>query len=359
LTRNEPGRETSAYVFFPGCQLSASSPEHVKKLYDHLRAKLTDGVGLILRCCGAPADWAQRQDLFQSSLSELRAQWSALGAPVVILACSTCYRMFKTHLPEMEITSVWSMLEKIGLPERAPETPSGRSSRLLAIQDPCTTRHEPDLHRSVRELLAQLGCEVRELTYSRELTECCGYGGLVANANPSLAKDIAKRRADASPLDYVTYCAMCRDNIAAAGKRISHILDFMWDGASCPDPADRKGPGYSERHENRWRLKNELLREIWREGPKEMEDFEKIAVRLSPEVEARMEQRRILVEDVRKVIDHAEKTGKKFFNSQNNRWLAYYRPVRVTYWVEYASEEGEFVVYNAYNHRMEIVEDSK
>jgi glutamate synthase (NADPH/NADH) small chain len=358
LTRNEPGHEKSAYVFFPGCQLSASSPWQVKNVYSYLRERLTGGVGLILRCCGAPADWAQRQDLFQSSLEELRARWSEIGEPVAIIACSTCYNIFKTYLPEIEIASLWSLLEKVGLPKQSLGSAEG-SAGLLAVQDPCTTRHEPEMHLSVRKLLTQLGGDVRELTYSRKLTQCCGYGGLVANANPSLAKDVARRRAEESPLDYVTYCAMCRDNIAAVGKRIVHILDFIWKEPSCPDPATRKGPGYSERHENRWRLKNELLCDFWGEGTEEMEDYEKIELRLSPEVRDRMEQRQILVEDVKRVIDHAEKTGKKIFNSQSKRWLACHKPMRVTYWVEYTPEGDEFVVHNAYCHRMEIIEDTR
>ena len=64
LTRCQPGTETSRHLFFPGCQLSASAPEHVRKTYAFLCQKLQGGVGLMLRCCGAPADWSGRVDFF-------------------------------------------------------------------------------------------------------------------------------------------------------------------------------------------------------------------------------------------------------------------------------------------------------
>ncbi len=66
---------TSRYVFFPGCQLSASSPENVKRTYSYLTEKLEGGVGLMLRCCGAPADWAGRTEEFSEVMSEFEARW--------------------------------------------------------------------------------------------------------------------------------------------------------------------------------------------------------------------------------------------------------------------------------------------
>jgi hypothetical protein len=69
-----------------------------------------------------------------------------------------------------------------------------------------------------------------------------------------------------------------------------------------------------------------------------------------------MEERRILREDVQKVIEHAEKTGAKLFNPETGRSLASFRPAQVTYWVEYNPEGDGFRVHNAYYHRIEIVE---
>ena len=98
LARHRPGMSASDYVFFPGCQLAGSAPEHVEQVYGYLLEKLGN-VGLMLRCCGAPADWAGRTDLFQDSLTEMRAELGRLGTPKLVVACSSCYQVFKANLP--------------------------------------------------------------------------------------------------------------------------------------------------------------------------------------------------------------------------------------------------------------------
>jgi NADPH-dependent glutamate synthase beta subunit-like oxidoreductase len=55
LARHAPGTQASEAVFFPGCQLAASDPRNVERVYAHLRARLSPATGLLLTCCGAPA----------------------------------------------------------------------------------------------------------------------------------------------------------------------------------------------------------------------------------------------------------------------------------------------------------------
>jgi hypothetical protein len=177
----------------------------------------------------------------------------------------------------------------------------------------------------------------------------------MAAANPSLAKDVAKKRASRSDADYVTYCAMCRNALAFSGKRVLHILDLFFTGTG-PNPAAREALGHSERHENRYHLKQKLLKTLWGERQRPMEEYEKIVLHISSDILERMEERRVLREDVQKVIDHAEKMGTKLFNPETGRSLASFRPACVTYWVEYNPEGTGFRVHNAYYHRMEVVE---
>ena len=88
LVRNQRGFDSSAYVFFPGCQLSASAPRHVERTYAYLTSLLEGGVGLALGCCGAPAAWAGRQDQFAEVLDAFIRSWEQLGRPRVILGVS-------------------------------------------------------------------------------------------------------------------------------------------------------------------------------------------------------------------------------------------------------------------------------
>jgi glutamate synthase (NADPH/NADH) small chain len=353
LARNAPGLATSSYVFFPGCQLSGSSPAYIEKMYAFLgEAYPAKGVGLMLRCCGAPADWAGCKDLFSASQAEFRAEYENLGKPKVILACSSCYQMFQTYYPEVEILSFWDVYDQLGPKQFPDRTFDGAAP--VAVHDPCSTRYESHIQDSVRNILDKLGCKIEELPLSRKKTECCSFGGQMWLANRPVAEKMVQRRIEESSLDYVTYCAMCRDFFARRGKRTLHLLDYIF-GASETDLALAPAIGFSQRHENRARLKEKLLKELWSQTMPEQGAYESIRLVLPENVQKQVEDRLILVEDMQKVIEYAERTGKRMFNNSTNHYLAYFKPTSVTYWVEYTPQgDGSFLVHKAYSHRMEI-----
>ncbi|MBU1053696.1 MAG: 4Fe-4S dicluster domain-containing protein [Proteobacteria bacterium] len=351
MALHEPGYETSAYVFSPGCQLCASSPEKVKNVYAHLRDTLTGGVGLFLGCCNAPAFWAGEEELFEKEFLILQNKWTELGKPQIVLACSTCYKMFKTYLDKADIVSLWSILDETGLPGGAGII---NSEAFCALHDPCTTRYETSIQSSVRNLLQKIGQPFSELTAKSEYAECCGFGGLMQNANPDLAKTVIKRLAGQSDADYIAYCAVCRDNLAGAGKRTLHILDLLFPENNEPDPAARKRPGWSQRQENRLRLKDDLLKEFWEKDPGEKQDQNKVVLNISSKVWQLLEDRRILETDLQQVIQHSEKSGQKFFNPETGRFKASLKVYNTTFWVEYMPFNNGFEIYNAYSHRMVV-----
>jgi glutamate synthase (NADPH/NADH) small chain len=350
LTRHQPGHQTSEYAFFPGCQLCASAPGQVEEVYAHLRTTMTGGVGLMLGCCGAPAQWSGAREQYEGLAAEFRAQWESLGKPKMILACSSCLQMFKQNLPMVSTVSLWSVLD-----EHGPEVAMPDIIGPLALHDPCTTRHEAELQACVRRLLHKAGVSVEELALGQDQTECCGFGGLMQNANPDLAREVTRRRAERSTTDYLAYCAMCRDNLSAAGKRAIHLLDLFFPVREQADPALRPRPGWTQRQENRARLRTKLSEELWNEEPRPMETYQQIKLEISPEVVELMEQRRILVEDLQRVVQHAEATGDRLFHPPSGHYKAAYAPFKVTFWVEYTPAEESFVVHNAYAHRMEIL----
>ena len=175
------------------------------------------------------------------------------------------------------------------------------------------------------------------------------------NANPDLSREVAARRARISPLDYLTYCAMCRDSLAAVGKRALHLLDVVFPDAAGPDPAARQRPGWSERQENRARLRASLVKEFWGERADAMQEYERITLIIAPEVAELLEKRRILVEDVQRVIHEAEKSGSVVVHPQTGRLKASHRPFRATIWVEYSPAPEGYVVHTAYSHRIEVM----
>jgi len=347
LTRHAPGMDASEYVYFPGCQLTASDPDGVEAAYADLCTRL-GGVGLMLHCCGAPARWSGRESLFTESMATLRTQWESLGKPRIIAACPTCMTTLREGLPEAEIVSHWSIIRSLGLPQQA----AGKGLR-LAVNDPCAARHNAMLREDVRAILEMAEASFVEPEYSGELTKCCGYGGLMAEANPELAKVVAGNLAAAMDEDYVTYCVMCRDMIARTGTRAVHLYDLLYKRED--DPASRPSPGYSQRRENRVRLREGLLRRLWRqEEGADGEPFEGIEVELTETAARNMEERRILKSDVQKVLLWTRETGKRFVSDESGHFLAAYRPVVVTYWVEFEEKGGGYLVHNTWSHRMRI-----
>ena len=145
---------------------------------------------------------------------------------------------------------------------------------------------------------------------------------------------------------------MCRDRLAGVGKRALHALDLLFPKTVGQDPAARPSPGWSQRRENRARLKAELLRDLWEEETPEMEAHTEVKLIIDPEVWEVLEQRRILAEDLQKVIMHAEQGGEKLIHPGTGNTLASFKPYNVTFWVEYSSGTDGFVVHNAYVHRM-------
>lgn len=353
LCRHEPGKTESAWLYFPSCQLCGSAPGEVLSSYRYLREKLAGGVGILLRCCGAPAYWAGRDDLFKEALDGIRAFWEKMGKPRIITACTTCHNIFQEHLPETETVSLWQTILEVGMPGSA--CAHGAGGNTVAVVDPCASRHKPVEQKSIRRIIESLGMHIEELPLSGEMPECCGYGGLMYNANPTLARDVVARRTTASNNDYLAYCAMCRDNFAFAGKRISHLIEHLFPSVEGADPAARGWISWSDRRVNRGRVKELILRDLGEREEAQVAEYDKLKLTMSSDVLKRIDERRILGEDIRKVIFHGETSGKKMRSRENGNFLAYLQPENVTFWVEYAPNEDGFEVVNAYCHRMKIV----
>lgn len=350
LTRKAPDAASLKRLFFPGCQLAGTKPLAVARAYAALRDIFPGETGVMLSCCGAPARWAGREDLFSGAMVRLKAFWEDSGRPEIIAACPSCLNMIEEALPEAATVSLWEVFDQSSL-----TFPKAAQAEPMAVHDACAARERTSLRQSVRSLLARLEVPLEELSFSGELTKCCGFGGLLSEVDPTLAATVAERRGAESEADFAASCAMCRDQLARSGKRVLHMLDLLFPGPES-DPAALAPVGFSERRDNRALLKRTLLREVFGQTPPEPEAG--MVLELSPEVAALLETRRILHEDVRAVIASAEQTGKKFRHKETGHFLASRRPANATFWVEYSPAGEGFAVHNAYCHRMALKEEA-
>ncbi len=314
---------------------------------------MKDGVGLYLGCCGAPADWSGRADIMEKHIRAFRENWEAQGSPEIILACPTCHKMFARHLDDVRVKSLWDIFKEQGLPDGY--IPG--NGAVIALYDPCSSRYLPEVQRSVRDLLASMGYAVEELRMNGRFARCCSYGGLISTVNPKLAREIRDERTGASASDYVTYCPNCRDDFAGNGKAAWHLLDFMFGGGRAGG-ALKAPPTRSQRRGNRRALKARVMETYWgeeMESPKQ--DHEAVKLTLCGDVEKKMDDRFILLDEVKQAVLHAERSGDRFVDRENGYRIAHLKIGHVTYWVEYERCGDGYKVHKAYSHRIQIVEE--
>ncbi|MDR2786410.1 MAG: NAD(P)-binding protein [Treponema sp.] len=364
LCRSQPGFERPEFLFFPGCQLPASEPELVRRIYADLMARLPGGVGIFLGCCGIMAHWAGDTAAFGEAKAQLRASWERLGKPGLIAACPTCASALR-DLAEIETADIFGVLDEIGIPgkgETGRDGPAFDAFKPMVLHHACGARGERRIKTHVRNLAASLGIKLREGAPDRQ-DPCCGYGGLTAFVNAdtasaltdcALGQLVPERLDTEGPL--LTYCINCRDRFRSKGRDTRHLLELLYP-ASPPEAASGppdawKSPLWSERQDNRAGLRRGLLKELWGEETEEAETMELI---MDGELEQKIESTHILKSDIAGVIARAEAEQAKFQDPRNGHFIASGRPANVSFWVEYSPEGGGFRVYNAYCHRMTAV----
>lgn len=351
-----PGQDLSKVLFFPGCQLTGSSPAQAAMAYEWLKGQ-EPATGIVTGCCGAPAHWAGKSGLFREMQDTFTRLWEDWGRPHVITACTACSRMLETGIPQEKIQSLYRVMAHAGL---APAMV--QQGYTAAVADPCTAREDRDVRSAVRDLATAAGITINELEASGEFTECCGFGGLTFNANPDMARTIIRNRAAQSDHDYIAYCAMCRDRLAREGKTARHILDLFWPDTEDPGPGHqhdaRPDPGFSRRRMNRARFRADLA--AGRTTPStpvpDTTTPSGKSVVVSPALLASIEDRFILLSDVRAVLSQFETNGLPFFSHVSRKTrITCFRPGTVCFWVEFTDTDDEFRVRDAWAHRMDVV----
>jgi Fe-S oxidoreductase len=345
LVRHAPGKTASQAIFFPGCQLAGIRPDQTFALYNRLLDRNAE-TGIWLDCCAAPARWAGREEEFKAMLAHLEGTWKDMGRPQVLAACSTCLQIFREHLPGIEIVSVWTLLAGTPLGLVTPHPTA------LALTDPCTSRHDQATRQAVRSLLSAMGQDLAPLAMSGELTECCGFGGLMDGADPGLARKVAAARVGQSDAAFLTYCAMCRDQLAKTGKGVLHLLDLLLP--DCIHAADEPPASISARRAGRRKLKGDILAKYGATESVAHDPKGNLRLVISASVAALLEERRILEDDIRGVLLNAAGLGSSFVHNASGQRLASARLGEVTFWVSFRHIDRAYHIDRCWSHRMTI-----
>lgn len=216
------GAKSCDAVFFPGCALSAYSPDLVKATYLYLTAKYPK-LGIALGCCGGPSELIGKINYANQITEQLEQDIKRFDASEIIVACPHCYKRLSERLIDIKPVSLYKVLSETGT-----EFPEKRNST-YSIHDPCSARNQPEIQNAVRSLISKAGYTIDEHTHTRDNTYCCGMGGMVFLANAEVGAAKAERTIRESPHDLVTYCATCRDTFSGQGKKCVHLLDLLFN----------------------------------------------------------------------------------------------------------------------------------
>lgn len=323
-------------LFFPGCQLGAMDSDHVIKVYEYLNER-EGNVALAVSCCGMPSYITGDIKKADEELEKFRNMWVSMGRPEVIFACPSCYRRISSGIEDIRASYLYEYTD--------PGPCDGRTE--VSVFDPCGSHGQTELHDLVRKKLRDAGYTLKPLKYERDDGKCCGFTGNMHEINREFEKYVLdeRRRENGSEGLVVTYCANCKNNLNRSGVRTAHYLDLflgMKEGF-----ADVRT--INDRDEGRKRIMSHYS------GTDEKKsDIEIIA---DEAVLKKMDDHRMLMEDVEEVIGFCEKSGKKAVNGETGTFTGHMQVGYMTYWVEYMpAEDGRYKVVNVYGHRMRIVE---
>ena len=347
----------SNYIFFPGCQMPGSDPALTIGQYQLLSKHHPDS-GIYYNCCGAPLYWARETELHEKFISEMKKTLAEAKDKTLVYSCPMCGKMLREFLPEYKTISIYELLEdSLSIKGIANEIN-------ISIYDPCASRENPLMQKSVRNILGASGFSIEEIHLNGSTAACCSFGGHISPANPKLADEITKARISLSEFPFITYCVNCRDSFRLAGKESFHIMELYINNdtdLSNELSSLRTPPNLGDRIRNRKNVKSEFVKMIEDFNPENVDGAESISnpiIEINDEMMKRLNALLISDIDVENTIIDCEKANKKITSSSGIN-IGQGKIGVSTLWVEYTVDSNSNIItlIDAYTHRMAIVED--
>ena len=213
-------------VLFPGCALAGSRPQRVMQLFDHLQ-NFFPNLGIVLDCCTKPSHDLGRSAYFNAMFFEMHRYLAAHNIKNVLVACPSCYAVFKQYGRGLVTRSVYEILARESWQAgfKLPAEP-------VTIQDSCVVRFEDSMQNSVRKLVRARNVSFEEMKHHGKKTLCCGEGGGAHFVAPGLAGNWAEmRKSEVGSKRIITYCAGCAHFLSRVGPT-AHLLDLLFDPAA-------------------------------------------------------------------------------------------------------------------------------
>jgi heterodisulfide reductase subunit D len=227
-------KDQAEVVYFTGCT-AAYFPLAQKIPVAFAQIMERSGVDFTLLgeeewCCGFPLLGAGSMDMFQQFLEHNLEAVRKKGATKVVLACPSCYQMWREFYPhEFEISHASQFIVELIKGNRVPlrELPLK-----VTYHDPCDLGRGARVFDEPREVIHSIpGVELVELPNNRENCQCCGGGGNLEMVDAKLAAEIAGQKIEevisTGAQAVVTSCQQCVRTLTTYVKRNKISIEVM------------------------------------------------------------------------------------------------------------------------------------
>lgn len=215
-------------LYFPGCLTKTVLPD-IQKNYEKILNDL--GIDFIMLkdeeyCCGSPVLRAGLKKDFEEIKEKNIEIFKNHSIGLIITNCPACYNMLKF---QYKLEDYGIKVEHITQTLKRYEKKLKNLNKNISItyHDPCHLGRLSDVYNEPRDILKDLGYDVKELSSNREKSMCCGGGGGLVNNNPELSKKIAEGVLNEADKSYcmTSPCPMCYYQFKQNSKDIN-IKEF-------------------------------------------------------------------------------------------------------------------------------------
>jgi len=219
-------KERAAVLYFVGCV--ASFFPMVQKIPVNMTRIMEKGavdfaiLGGEEWCCGYPLLGAGMEEKMKALVEHNLEKVREMGAKKIVFTCPSCYHTWKTfYQADIEILSSSELLEQLLIDGKIPLR---EINATVTYHDPCDLGRISGIFDAPRAVLKSIpGIRLVELPNNRELSVCCGGGGILEMVDPDLSGKVAQMKIEEilnTGADMVvTSCQQCVRTIATRARR--------------------------------------------------------------------------------------------------------------------------------------------
>jgi Fe-S oxidoreductase len=243
----QPG-QPAELVYFVGCvsaffPMAYSIPQSMAHILERIGAPFAT-LGGEEWCCGFPLIIAGMPDEAEMLMRHNVEAVRATGAKRLVTTCPSCYHTWKHTYPHVlgeplgfEVVHAVELFDDWMAEGRLK---TGRYAMNLTYHDPCDLGRSSGIYEAPRRILRRLaGATFREMRDHGPRAMCCGGGGDVEMADPSLSASVAKTRlGQAQEVEaqvIATACQQCKRTLLGAARKEKvriktlDITEILWE----------------------------------------------------------------------------------------------------------------------------------